>query len=601
MKRITAIALALLLTVSTFTTSLFVFSEDASTPDDAFDGGYAEFHGSDGSVTRVFDNGSVSTTYADGSKSGVDYAGNQYEQASDGTYSVRATDGTVATEYPDGTQSMTEPDGKTTTIRPDGSISESYGIGVTNDYDAEGNLVGVGITGSEDRLGVDADGNVMNGELKGPNGESLSVTDNGFSLTNAEGTTFDHTDTGAEKNTSIKWKNGTEYSSATSVSYNNGVRTETTDGSMRFADGSSWATNQSTDYDADGNPVYSANNVSQWTSADGSTFWQDHNSGASEYRDTSGVTMVTDKYGNLTEYNDGRNIVNATYDENGDLSSSYVTYADGAVLVRNADGTASFTTPDGSFYYSDGQGNVTLNGVPVKQNGIFVDQPGDGGDADQYGDGYSEGYSDGTEDGYGDGYGEGTEDGYSGGYTDDPDSANPFGGGEITVTDYAPPSEITGVVAIEDGYTDEIPYWLNGAWSGASYGHEGEFTGFHRESVRYTILNNHTLLEEEYYYPDPDHPEFPWGLDYAYEREYLYYPETQTILIYQTETGAIVGAIYGQITERTNLRSKRIVRVPEKDYLTGHPAIRTTLEPREMTGKETDGNTGTLRFNRGDS
>ena len=576
MKRITAIALALFLIIGTFTVSLLVLSEDAGTPDDAFDGGYAEFRGSDGSVTCVYDNGSVSTTYADGSKSGVDYKGNQYELAKDGTYSVRTTDGTVATEHPDGTQSMTEPDGKTTTLKPDGTISESYGIGVTIDYDAEGNITGAGITGTDERLGVDEDGNVMNGELKGENGESLSVTDNGFSLTNSEGTTFDRTDNGTERSTSIKWKDGTEYSSDTSVSYNNGARTETTSGTMTFADGTRWDTNQSIDYDADGNPVYSSNNVSQWTAADGTTFWQDHNSGASEYRDVNGATMITDKYGNLTTYNDGQNIVSATYDEFGNLTSSYVTYADGAVLVRNPDGTASFTTPDGSVYYSDGQGNVTLDGVPVKQNGGFIEQ---------------------TDEDYGNKYG----DDYNDGYEDDPDAANPFGGGEITITHSAEPSETADVAVVEDEYTDELPYWLNGAWSGASYGHEGEFTGFHRESVRYTIINNHTLLQEEYYYPDPEHPDFPWGLDYAFEREYLYYPETQTVLVFETETGIIDGAVYGKITDRTSLKSRRIERVPEKDYLTGHPATRTTLEPREITGKDKDGGTGTLRFNRGDN
>ena len=561
MKKFLSITFALLLTLCLFTASLIVFSEEeSSTPDDAFDGGYAEFHGKDGSVTCVYDNGSVRTTYADGSKSGVDYAGNQYSLAKDGTYSVRTTDGTVATEYPDGTQSMTEPGGKTLTVRPDGTASESYAIGVTNDYDADGNLVGVGLTGSDDRIGVDEDGNVMNGEIKGKNGENLTVTDDGFSLTNREGTAFDYSDSGTEKNTSIKWKDGTEYHADTTVSYHDGARTETTDGSLRFADGTRWDSNQSIEYDSDGNPVYSANNVSQWTSADGSTFWKDNNSGASEYRDTNGVTMVTDKYGNLTEYDDGETSVIATYDENGNLVSSEINYADGAVLVRNPDGTASFTTPDGSVYYTDGQGNVTLNGEPIKTDGEFLEQSDDG---------------------------------------DEPGWANPFGDGDVTISHSADPSKIPDVAAKEDG-NDKIPYWLNGAWSGASYGSGGEFTGFHRESVRYTILNDHTLYEEEYYYPDPDHPQFAWGLDYAFEREYIYDPETMTVFIFQTETGVINGAVYGQLSDNTFLKSRRIVRVPEKDKLTGHPAIRTTMEPKELTGAANDGYTGTLRFNRGD-
>lgn len=591
MKKITSVTLAILLILGVFANYQFVYSADESgTPDDAFDGGYAEFKGSDGSVTCVYDNGSVSTTYADGSKSGVDYNGNQYELTKDGTYSVRTPDGIVATEYPDGTQSMTEPNGKTTTVKPDGSVSESYGIGVTADYDAEGNLVGVGVTGSDERLGVDEDGNVKNGEIKGKNGESLSFTDDGFSLTNSDGTKYGYNDDGIEKNTTIQWTDGSEYSSNTSISYKDGIRTEDTAGSMKFADGTRWDSNKTVDYDTDGNPIYSANDVSQWTSVDGATFWKDNNSGASEYRDINGNKMITDKYGNLTSYNDGKNVVSATYDENGNVVSAYINFEDGASLVRNAEGGASFTAPDGTIYYSDGNGNVTVNGVPVKVGGEFLEEQS-GSDDENSGVDYGDEYGDETD----------SESGNASDGDDDPDSTNPFGGGEIIVTESAPPSELDDpVIIVEYGEDrDELPLWLNGAWSGASYDNNGDFTEFHRESVRYTIINNHTLYEEEYYYPDPEHPDFPSGLDYAFEREYLYYPETQTVLIFQTETGVINGAVYGKLSDNTYLKSRRIERVPEKDHLTGHPAIRTTMEPREMTGKEKDGNTGTLRFNRG--
>ncbi|MBR3144702.1 MAG: hypothetical protein IKF53_02270, partial [Clostridia bacterium] len=79
MKKYLAIFLAFLMAFSALTAispvSVFAENENISTPDDAFEGDYTEFKGSDGSVTRVFDNGSVSTKNKDGSVTAVDYKG----------------------------------------------------------------------------------------------------------------------------------------------------------------------------------------------------------------------------------------------------------------------------------------------------------------------------------------------------------------------------------------------------------------------------------------------------------------------------------------------------------------------------------------------
>ena len=114
----------------------------------------------------------------------------------------------------------------------------------------------------------------------------------------------------------------------------------------------------------------------------------------------------------------------------------------------------------------------------------------------------------------------------------------------------------------------QTPDWLNGAWSKAEYGNGAQITGYSRESVRFTILNDHTLLHEEYYFQgDPSHG-WPWGVDYAYEREYTYDPATETVIISETYTGVIQGKVYdwtGTDLEKDHLREVMIIRKPEKD------------------------------------
>ena len=113
----------------------------------------------------------------------------------------------------------------------------------------------------------------------------------------------------------------------------------------------------------------------------------------------------------------------------------------------------------------------------------------------------------------------------------------------------------------------QTPDWLNGAWSTADYDSNG-ITGYSRESVRFTILSDHTLLYEEYYFEDPEHDFWPWGVDYAYEREYTYDPETETVIIPETYTGTVKGNVYdwtGTDLEKDHLREVMIIRKPEKD------------------------------------
>lgn len=347
-------------------------SEGPVTPDDAFDGGYTEFKGSDGSVTRVFDNGSVSTKRGDGSVQAVDYKGNQYSEDADGNSTVRTTDGYIATEYKDGKKSLTEPNGKTTTVDRDGSFSESYGIGLTLDYNADGGLTGIGITGSDERIGTDENGYYRNGEITCPDGSKLTVTDEGMRFVNKEGTVYDHTDLGDKQTTSIEWKDGSRCKQETTVTWNGGEKTENTDFSLTDANGEQWNANVNTSFDANGDPKYINNNVVRWTGDDGSTLWMDNNSGAMDFHGKDGTVMVVDSNGNLTEYKDGKNAWYVTYDENGNVTSADIAYSDGAKMTKSADGTTVFTLPDGTKYESDADGNVYKDGEQLKKDGKWL-------------------------------------------------------------------------------------------------------------------------------------------------------------------------------------------------------------------------------------
>jgi len=141
--------------------------------------------------------------------------------------------------------------------------------------------------------------------------------------------------------------------------------------------------------------------------------------------------------------------------------------------------------------------------------------------------------------------------------------------------------------------------WINGSLSYAYYnGEGGAFSGFHSECVKLTVIDNDTLLYQEYYYPNPDHPDFPHGVDYQFERQYYYDPVNDCVFILRTETGNFEGNVYIGTHDKGYLSSVRIERHPEKDRLTGHPAVRFILNPKEITGNEKGEYSNNLRFNR---
>lgn len=456
---------------------------EAVTPDDAFEGNYTEFKGNDGSVTRVFENGSVSTKNKDGSTTAVDYKGNQYSEDKDGNYSVRLTNGETATEYADGRQSMTDINGKIFTVYPDGHITEEYPhLGLVVDSNVDGETLGIGLIGSDERIKADEYGFYENGEIKGKDGSSLTITDDGVNWINAEGNKYDFKETGNTCTVSANYKDGSYCESTLISSGDNGNRTENTDYLFVTADGTRWDGNKNITYDADGNPVYSNNDVMQVTGTDGSTLWIDNNSKASEYSGADGNRIVTDKNGNLTEYKDGENDWNVTYDENGNVVSSYMTFPDGTRIEKHPDGSEIFVTPDGTKYEADGKGNVFKDGEQIKKDGKWLpgNEPNEG----------TENSSPGTE---------------PNATTDNPSSGNnnglPMAGAE----------ELNGIWSV------------NERASGRAY--------------RITMLTDHTLKWEEVFITTEKDGNKIEEVRKEYVREYNYDPESGMILIQRTLTG----------------------------------------------------------------
>ena len=365
--------------------------EESHVPDDAFEGDYAEFTGKDGSKTLVFDNGSVLTAYPDGTVEGVDYKGNQHYEDADDNSTVRFTDGTTAVNYSDGRISYTDNEGKTTTFNTDGTVVETFdNLGFSMYYDDNGHLEGAGFVGSDERIGTDSSGNYLDGKITGPNGAYFEVSKDGAEIrmvtpngTSAEQTESGYSDSadGRTNALSIKWADGTSYTDAktTKTIRENGVfvgREITNSGNLTYSDGTKYDYERQFVFDKDGKPVESANNVVQATGADGSTLWGDLNSGALEYHDpNNGDALVIDKNGNLVTLksaNDGLDW-NATYDEDGNAVTVDITYGDGATMVKNPDGSYTFTYPDGTEIIDDGNGNVWKNGVQIQKDGEWLE------------------------------------------------------------------------------------------------------------------------------------------------------------------------------------------------------------------------------------
>ena len=142
------------------------------------------------------------------------------------------------------------------------------------------------------------------------------------------------------------------------------------------------------------------------------------------------------------------------------------------------------------------------------------------------------------------------------------------------------------------------PEWLEGAWSHTAGIDDEQYSEFSRESVRITVIDEDTLLYEEYYYPNPGKPEWNHGVDYAFERQYYYDAKTDCVFILKTETGEFEGDVFPGVHDKGYLSPIRIERHPDKDSIHDCPAARFVQDPKEITGDEKTEWWSNLRFNR---
>ena len=410
MKKIISLLISLLMTLSVFAAIPVFADNDAGMgdplldtletvdksldliPDDRFEGDYDELENPDGSTTYLFKNGSVVTEYKDGTQEGVDYNGNHhYYDKKDDTTTVKIKDGSTFTKYTDGKKAVTLPGGmNTVVVNPDSTTSLiSQRTGTVKEYDAEGHCTGLGFVGSDERLGTDEYGDLLDGKISGPNGASFEIKDGGAEkhLVTPDGLKVDYTETGvadsAEGSTesyTVTHPDGMKeiFDVTTKVerdkSGEHSGYTAETSGGFYYPNGDKIEFEEKMQYDRNGDPYYSANNVAQYTGADGTTLWIDKNSGAFDYNDpTTGEKAVVDASGNLTEFKNDEIDHKAQFNPDGSVKSADIKTKEGAEFTVGPDGSAKVTLPTGDVYESDGNGNVTKNGEQIKKDGKWVE------------------------------------------------------------------------------------------------------------------------------------------------------------------------------------------------------------------------------------
>ena len=410
MKRTLSILISLILSLSAMTAAAFAdfadFKGDSDfggesferwnealdrVPDDPFSGERVEVDNPDGSKTYMFSNGSIATEYPDGRQEGVDFDGNQHYKDTKGNITTKLPDGTSITDHADGRVSFAETDGKTTYVNPDKSSYETFKrTGIVKEYDAEGHFTGIGFMGSDERIAADGNGDLADGSIKGPDGRALKIEnrDGGreINLTYADGHTLNYQGAGVEDSEDGRLEvytiegssemNGI-WSTTTKIDRENGVavgKTVERSGSFTDANGAKVEYDENIKYDNNGDPVYSANNVAQVTSSDGSKLWVDKNSQAWEYEAPNfGEKIVVDKDGNLKELNMDGETFKAKYDSSGKVKIAEWKRANGAELDVLPDGSVKVVLPNGTVYEEDSAGNIKKNGEFIRKDGEWVE------------------------------------------------------------------------------------------------------------------------------------------------------------------------------------------------------------------------------------
>lgn len=364
MKKLIAVILIVMMSVPMGLTAYAAsLTPDSVIPDSSFTGDYKESAHEDGSITRMYKDGSVGTRYPDGSFEGVDANGNRHTEDKDGTYSVYGTDGSIATEQPDGTRTLTEQNGRKTVLNPDGSGKTVYGSGVVIEHNADFEQTAVYFEGGKDRMEVDENGNFHLGEITGKNGEVLTNSEDGLHLKGANGVEYTLSDSNGSA--SIRMPDGGH------------IKVENGTGEIRFADGSVF--------------TGMGEESGKYTAPNGSYVYLDNNSAAWEmYDENDGTHVKFDEDGDLKEFYQNNDKMQVEI-----RGGKIVEWRDieAGITIRSDENGTTVETPDGT-YFTDGRGNVTKDGEPIRtqeENSGTSELP------DEYDDTYFERYIDNKE------------------------------------------------------------------------------------------------------------------------------------------------------------------------------------------------------------
>ena len=344
MKKLKRLICAISVLALLFTCAPLTFAEE----ENPFSGEFSEYRGSDGSVTKVYDNGSVTTEYSDGTKAAVDYNGCRYTKDTDGTQTVYDIDGTVAKEYPDGTQELLNPDGTTEKYFTDGSSITEFTSGLCEKTNPDGTSA-MYFEGGEGMLKNDGSGYEY-GTISGPNGEILSSGAKGIDMISKEGTKYNCSyNEDGEDTVKIERTDGTGFET-----FADGTGVYKIDGAEAKVD---LGGNMYWTFEDGGNATFT-NGVMKITATDGSYQIKDSKS---EYFETfnaqNGSHMVINNDGEVEklklnadgfkfDYSDGK--LNLLQDDES-----------GLIIVMSEDGSGKVFSPDKNYEIS-AKGNVTV-------------------------------------------------------------------------------------------------------------------------------------------------------------------------------------------------------------------------------------------------
>ena len=410
---------------NTFANDSTIHTPDTSTedkkdiiPEDSFDGNYSEVKGSDGSVTKVYDNGSVVTTKPDGTKEGVTYSGHRVTEDKDGNQTGYFFDGSTVVYKSDGTSVYTDTEGGKEIFNADGTHYGVHPTGYNIEYDENDNVKSIYYDNGQRINLYDKDGNIVTGEqtITGDNGETvtykfedgdedgnylineISITssgngkeygftakatdDGGFKVDakNLDGSSMNF-EINEDKNTASFTRTNADGSAQLNVnqkdnqfsmSYkdneiNASIAIGTDGGSMSFS--STDGTNIEVKTDENGEPV-----TASLTNADGSFMKADGNN--CEVKTEKGSCKIEN--GKITDLklNDDE-VFNGSYnfniDQKGIATGVYVNNDDGTKIMwtHDKDGNLVIMTPNDEITV-DENGNVFRNGEPVLFDGAQI-------------------------------------------------------------------------------------------------------------------------------------------------------------------------------------------------------------------------------------